>query len=532
MRKISAIMAAFFLCAGVLTACRETPGEVIVTPKGQQGNVYEDDTPGVVQKVGEKAGIQDAYSMSLTSADERTDFTANIVKVNYPDVNELPVYEVSLREFDQDFVDEITEAIFGDTSVYHEWDYLTRTKAEIMEEIQYIKECMAKGNMDPYNMNFEGSAEAAFDIERYLVKLEEEYDCSPEQYTHKTVTPKLGFDPEKNGYERPYYGEESYPENYFTGYGEIDGKFYYYRLDGGTDGGKDTSIYISRDRNEEYGRMMYAGLMDWFSLSTEIMKEAEGEWINQYLDMYDMSENLEKTVGISQKKAKQQADAFMEKLGLEEWAVSYCNPAGFCVGQYSGMQDWGYEFHYTHTVNGVSVLYTDQEVSKMSEEEEANMNLNMDEWTNPLVRYETCSVIVSEDGIESFKMVNLSKLGEVRVKNPALLSWKEITKKFEDMMLVQYAEMREGYESDTYHRYFEIEEVVLSYMRIEEAGTGKFLMVPVWDFLGREWNQDPIAHYMGTDEERHDANGEVSLPWSLMTINALDGTVMDREKGY
>lgn len=43
----------------------------------------------------------------------------------------------------------------------------------------------------------------------------------------------------------------------------------------------------------------------------------------------------------------------------------------------------------------------------------------------------------------------------------------------------------------------EVERITLTYMRIEEAGTGKYLLVPVWDFCGKEWNEEPVEYYMG-----------------------------------
>ena len=60
-----------------------------------------------------------------------------------------------------------------------------------------------------------------------------------------------------------------------------------------------------------------------------------------------------------------------------------------------------------------------------------------------------------------------------------------------------------------------VNEVKLRYERISEKDsfdTG--LLVPAWDFIGRKWD----------DYESHDG--------SVLTINAIDGSIIDRELGY
>lgn len=66
---------------------------------------------------------------------------------------------------------------------------------------------------------------------------------------------------------------------------------------------------------------------------------------------------------------------------------------------------------------------------------------------------------------------------------------------------------------------------MLGYSRIYDPATDcdTGLMVPVWDFIG---GFDAI-----TDDYNVKNNGEYSNQ-SFMTINAIDGTIIDRELGY
>lgn len=526
MKKVTVYMMILLLCSNILAGCQETPEEVMVTPKGQNGNLYEEasgesisgeeEAAEPVQKIGERLGIEDSYSVSLTSPDQRTDFTAENAKVEYPDAGSLPVYEVSLQEFDQDFVDEITEALFGDAPVYHEWDYNTRTKSERMEEIEYIKECLARGNTDPFGWKSAGNS--SLNIEEYLADLQGRYADAPEEYTHKAISPEIGFDPEAHGFFNP--GDMEYGPDDFQGYAVVDEDHtYYYALHNGNG---NQMIQMFRDRSKEYGGAALSwDSCEWRSCYGEIMREPEGEWVNEELYQYNISGNLSEIVGITQEEAQKQADAFVKKLDMVELEVSSVNPS-----RLSYTQNWGYEFHYVRKVDGIPMLYTSQENYIVDGDDSG-------EETKPNIRYEMFSVVVSDEGIESLEIINLSKLEAMRVENPAFLSWKEITKKFEDMMLIQYAEMEQGRGNDSYHRYFDIEKIVLSYMRIEEADTEKLLLIPVWDFLGREWNQDKIDRWFSEiDDELHMVNGQMYLPYALMTINAIDGSVIDRERGY
>ena len=71
---------------------------------------------------------------------------------------------------------------------------------------------------------------------------------------------------------------------------------------------------------------------------------------------------------------------------------------------------------------------------------------------------------------------------------------------------------------------FQINEVRLGYMRVREDGNaGEATMIPVWDFIGTR-----SITYEG-EEAAYD---ESSVFNSWITVNALDGTIIDRDLGY
>ncbi|MBQ6078105.1 MAG: hypothetical protein IJK88_08385, partial [Clostridia bacterium] len=73
--------------------------------------------------------------------------------------------------------------------------------------------------------------------------------------------------------------------------------------------------------------------------------------------------------------------------------------------------------------------------------------------------------------------------------------------------------------------------VRLSYARVNKKDSSDFYLLPVWDFLGYvdllNWSDDPAEN---------DAvnRGRRAGQWysSFLTVNAVDGSIIDRNKGY
>lgn len=73
-----------------------------------------------------------------------------------------------------------------------------------------------------------------------------------------------------------------------------------------------------------------------------------------------------------------------------------------------------------------------------------------------------------------------------------------------------------------------ITDIRLSMMRVRKKDSSEeFYLLPVWDFQG--YMVQPTWPMEGEDLERHKQWAE---PLSFLTINAVDGTIIDRNKGY
>ncbi len=113
-------------------------------------------------------------------------------------------------------------------------------------------------------------------------------------------------------------------------------------------------------------------------------------------------------------------------------------------------------------------------------------------------------------------------VGEKQVENVELLPFPEVAEIFESMLRLQNSDMTYSKE-----KRFDIDRVTLGYMRVYDPGADAIsgLLVPVWDFFGKSTDYAVYG-----DEEYVNAVARQTI--SFLTINAADGTVIDRGLGY
>ena len=124
---------------------------------------------------------------------------------------------------------------------------------------------------------------------------------------------------------------------------------------------------------------------------------------------------------------------------------------------------------------------------------------------------------INDSGIVGFDYNAPLEVQDTVVENASMKSFDEIKTTFEKMIAITKAPDNSGYKENVNTRSIKVDRVVLGYARVSEANsydTG--LLVPVWDFYGTV-----------TDNAWGITNYE-----SVMTINAIDGSLIDRTLGY
>jgi hypothetical protein len=130
--------------------------------------------------------------------------------------------------------------------------------------------------------------------------------------------------------------------------------------------------------------------------------------------------------------------------------------------------------------------------------------------------YETLTVAVDDEGVASLSWVGPLDVIEVLSENASIRPWADIQNIFEKMMAIQYAYLREEDMAGD----IAVTRVALCLQRIMEKDsfdTG--LLIPVWNFYGTTTMKNS-----GYVEDRG------CCP--LLSVNAIDGSVIDISKGY
>ena len=133
---------------------------------------------------------------------------------------------------------------------------------------------------------------------------------------------------------------------------------------------------------------------------------------------------------------------------------------------------------------------------------------------------ETLVITIGIDGIESLTYTNPMQVNEVIVADSELLSFEKVKEIFDNYIVLN------GFDASR-EVLLQIDRIQLGMMRIDKPNeAGEFLIVPVWDFYGyyiiSKYNE-------GLDDN---SNPKKTYGQSFLTINAIDGSIIDRSLGY
>ena len=216
----------------------------------------------------------------------------------------------------------------------------------------------------------------------------------------------------------------------------------------------------------------------------------------------DFIENTKDVTTISEADARQKAEDLLQSLGMHDFTY-YSGGLVTEVTEYNKIdalrQSLGgapyrtvYAFRYQRCIDGVFV--NNDGGSKIVDEWQG------DTYNKKLWSTEDVVVFVDDDGIVGFDYLVPLEVTDTVVEKSTLKNFDEVKEEASDGNVT-----------------IDIDSVKLRYTRISEKDsfdTG--LLVPVWDFIGTK-----------TDQYGYEVQNAV-----IMSINAIDGSVIDRSLGY
>ena len=472
-RILSRLMAAAMLAA--MAGCQATPEQPVVVQKDMEQMIEKaQQTPKASETqqimLAEWLGAPERLKLEL--ADKKGVLAVQVdADVVIPEAGAVATARVDKQVFSQETADKLMELLLKGQKLYELEGYLQRTKAEIQERL--VKLYAMQAGTIPADVD--GSIEQNIETEeRQLTAASEERIRIPAQTTlHKR---DMGDMP----------GE---PYDYIEGVVELDGLPAYFLVENRLDRNK-VNVTFYRDMN---ARRYYMSL-----------SELEGKL---------QVDETQLDIGINAAAAQAQADALVEALGQRNFVCACVEPsvsfgAEPAMPEGASLKDVpaAWIVRYVRVLNGVPVTYT----------RETGTNLESEENYAPPWQYEAITMIIDGTGIQEFNWKSPYTEPQIVTSDTNLLPFTEVQQVFEKMVLINYSAYEVGLQID-------ISSIQLGLMRgtnSEERDAG--VLIPVWDFFGSitALPDDGEPYLFGRADD------------SLLTINAIDGSIIDRGLGY
>ena len=280
-------------------------------------------------------------------------------------------------------------------------------------------------------------------------------------------------------------------------------------------------------------RISGSGTVDGIEYDIGIFNQFGGSWTAAYIERtdYKYGRDTKDWGGISEEEAIAQGDALMQELGFDHMVLDDIQP--------SHREDNTWQLYYTPTVNGIPIssirqdIY-DQEYGRSYQYETYSCSEEVNPDTVSWVM-EAIWITVGKDGILSFTWDAPATNAKIQTENSNLLPFEEIAAIADTMLpvvIIGPSEARSLVEIDAINGYetrmdVEITKVSLTLMRVRDKGSLQGTVVPVWDFWGTSDWYDAAPNAYGYNQK-----GERYSVEPLMTLNAIDGTVVSRLFGY
>lgn len=526
------ILAAGMIAVFGLSACQKSPDSSIIVNKDMD-NLIDEARNGEngSSNVVDVAMNYDSYQATLQDASLGVTVNAD-ARVDIPNASQMSVLRVKQAPISQELLTSVQQELMSGETLYDGAILSTATKAEIEEEIRRARAEMENiADQDP-------------DAEVYREEIQsliDEYQATYENAPAELVWGEYLSDGALHTVEELYQRDES-NEFYSWEYSLNPAGDVYYGVNDGTDGHFCSLFAMNnaergnclRYRSSRHGYEFTAACYTFSSDLESIEKGADtgvSLWLadqEQIPDQIKMNygaesaedafqEVTDETVTISKEKAVEMADAFLEKVGIEGFDY-------YQGGMYYEVLDirshgdtdklpYRKEFVLSYMRKTDGAFTTFDAAFKHTEGWQGEDYVKKD-WPVESIEFR-----ITDDGIVGFDYNAPLQVVETVVEQSNMKSFEDIRSTFETMVMVTNAQDADPVTGIVPPVTIDIDRVVLGYTRISEADsydTG--LLIPVWDFKGTVHDQ----YY-----------GKTGVGYgSVLTINAIDGSIIDRSLGY
>lgn len=217
----------------------------------------------------------------------------------------------------------------------------------------------------------------------------------------------------------------------------------------------------------------------------------------------------------TQEEAAQAALDFLSEYGIDTTyiMVQKIEPVAWYNSQTSQFSQScvGYQMTLCHGVGDLMPTITDNHIMFM----DANGDIPPENQGRVPYDYEAMTITVTDDGVVDFYWNNPMEVTEILSEDVAMKSFEEIKAIMDRQMVTAYESysFSDGYEQG---RPLSIGKVTFGMMRVQNPDDeSEYTLIPVWDvFASDEMTPEEVS------------------TMSMLTINAMDGSIISRENGY
>ena len=279
--------------------------------------------------------------------------------------------------------------------------------------------------------------------------------------------------------------------------------------------------------------------VDGTEWEVSIRNDTDYGWTSAYIERTDYKYR-DYTIPLpdaSKEESIAQGNALMQALGLQNFVLTDAQQWNVELPGDNGI----WRLYYAPTVNGFPVPGVRQDTTQTHD---GTVYHDYQYWDYACKDSENPDTVswylenilldVGKDGVLCFAWTAPSTQPVVQQAQSTLLPFEEIAAIADTMLpeVIQGPDGRVLVEVDQYNGFetrmdVDITKVSLSLMRIRDKGSLQGTIVPVWDFWGTSDWYDAEPNAYGYQEKG--MNYEYQ---PMLTLNAVDGTVVDRQLGY
>jgi|AGTN01.2.fsa_nt_gi hypothetical protein len=517
------------ICAAAMAGCQKSPESPIVIGKNVDTliDMATESGSGAAQTpvpegvdyraiLAEKLGVPERFVTNESYSDGRLTLTAD-ARIVLPNVAALPVMRVEPADFPQELVDKLYGCLIGDTPMYRQ--QMRYTKAQIEEDLVMWRQILGNPN---------SAADSRAQAEEKIAELEAAYGSAPDSPALIPADATIGTQQEidfQSGRVMCEYSGVDLAEvpGIFVQQGKIfsvrnnteDGEIVVEENVGGwtvTDTASQGACFYYSD-NDLTPKACYVTVETVTPDSLTDRPDSVSDF--SYEDALAMAQDFLDAAGVEDMQVRSITLTFVlpEPFNSTIYGIDVkpqdrgTVEADIRNGKYDAdAQDVRYKLELARTVNGIPVT------------SDGSSSYIGDAMFGAQWFYESFSIEVCSGGISNVSWSSPHKITETVTEDAALRSFAEIAEIFDNMYRVTY-------DASGSNLAGEVSRVTLTLRRImEQNNIGYGLFVPVWDFYG-----SMIISYPDYPEEPPQ---EWMSGRPLLTINGIDGTVIDLDRGY